>query len=379
MCSMRRWFYGAAIALSVAPVAPALANEPVAAAVIATPAEATSPNAEPSLLARIQQQLSQAARKGNDAQDRAALAAFYAEPNRATIWVAPTGLTAHAIAAINEIRKAADWGLDAASFDVPDARASLSSPEMLAAAEIQLGTAVLKYARHARGGRIDVGLLGRNFDQRPPLLEPNAVLDAIAAAPAADAYLRGLHPKHPQFEKLRQALLAARAPATASAEQKSPGADIKIPAGPRLKPGQSHAHVALLRQRLGIAEGDGPAQLLDEPVAAALRQFQLSKGIEPDGSLGNATRSALNGAAKPANGADNTQRILVNMERWRWLPESLGEFHVWDNVPEYPDARREGQQGRPHREHHRRQAVDADADLLGRYEVCDLPSELGRA
>jgi murein L,D-transpeptidase YcbB/YkuD len=28
-------------------------------------------------------------------------------------------------------------------------------------------------------------------------------------------------------------------------------------------------------------------------------------------------------------------RILVNMERWRWLPEHLGEFYVWNNVPEF--------------------------------------------
>ncbi|HEX5997868.1 MAG TPA: L,D-transpeptidase family protein [Hyphomicrobiaceae bacterium] len=28
-------------------------------------------------------------------------------------------------------------------------------------------------------------------------------------------------------------------------------------------------------------------------------------------------------------------RILVNMERWRWLPAELGAFHVWNNVPEF--------------------------------------------
>lgn len=28
-------------------------------------------------------------------------------------------------------------------------------------------------------------------------------------------------------------------------------------------------------------------------------------------------------------------RILVNMERWRWLPADLGAFHVWNNVPEF--------------------------------------------
>ncbi len=32
--------------------------------------------------------------------------------------------------------------------------------------------------------------------------------------------------------------------------------------------------------------------------------------------------------------SDIERRILINMERWRWLPAKLGEFYVWDNVPE---------------------------------------------
>ena len=37
--------------------------------------------------------------------------------------------------------------------------------------------------------------------------------------------------------------------------------------------------------------------------------------------------------AAPA-GSD-VQRIIVNMERWRWMPEHLGEFHIEDNLPEF--------------------------------------------
>ena len=29
------------------------------------------------------------------------------------------------------------------------------------------------------------------------------------------------------------------------------------------------------------------------------------------------------------------QRIIVNMERWRWMPEDMGEFYVWNNIPEF--------------------------------------------
>jgi murein L,D-transpeptidase YcbB/YkuD len=29
------------------------------------------------------------------------------------------------------------------------------------------------------------------------------------------------------------------------------------------------------------------------------------------------------------------QRIVLNMERWRWMPAHLGDLYVWDNIPEY--------------------------------------------
>ena len=73
--------------------------------------------------------------------------------------------------------------------------------------------AILKYARYARGGRIidPTILLNSNLDRKPQLLDPEIVHQgAIASAEEPDVYLRGLHPKQPQFEKLRQAYLAAK-------------------------------------------------------------------------------------------------------------------------------------------------------------------------
>jgi murein L,D-transpeptidase YcbB/YkuD len=35
------------------------------------------------------------------------------------------------------------------------------------------------------------------------------------------------------------------------------------------------------------------------------------------------------------NQANIRQRIIVNMERWRWMPEKLGSLYVWSNTPEF--------------------------------------------
>ena len=39
--------------------------------------------------------------------------------------------------------------------------------------------------------------------------------------------------------------------------------------------------------------------------------------------------------AKPAAGDKDTKRIIINMERWRWMPEELGSLYVWNNSPEF--------------------------------------------
>ena len=196
----------------------------------------------------------------SDRDDHAALVEFYsgaADP----IWTSKIGFTVRAAQAIAEIRKADDWGLKAAAFDLPEAfPESQATTEQLAASEIKLGVAVLKYARHARGGRLDPRSVHRIFDQKPTIYDPKTLISAIAVSDAADAYLRDLHPKHPQFEKLRQVLLAAR-----------------------------------------FMKGEHTS----------------SPSVSP------ATRSN-----------SEIQRLIVNMERWRWMPVDLGEFYVWDSVPE---------------------------------------------
>jgi murein L,D-transpeptidase YcbB/YkuD len=37
---------------------------------------------------------------------------------------------------------------------------------------------------------------------------------------------------------------------------------------------------------------------------------------------------------KPANDPV-VQRIVINMERWRWMPPELGSYYVWDNIPAF--------------------------------------------
>jgi L,D-transpeptidase YcbB len=193
-------------------------------------------------------------RSGADPTDLAALDAFYGSSGAGPLWITDMGFSARGQSVLYEIEEAHDWGLDPAAFELPSASALPAGLEDQALAEIKLDLAILKYARFARGGRLDPREVSGLLDQAPALGDPKMVMIEIAAAEAPDAYLRSLHPKHEQFVRLRKALLKMR--------------------------------------------GEG------------------REGV------------------KPSANAD-MRRLIVNMERWRWMPEDLGSLYVWSNTPEF--------------------------------------------
>jgi murein L,D-transpeptidase YcbB/YkuD len=190
-------------------------------ALVADPALArpeTSPPADP-IAAALSRRLAALPTEASaqEIKERSVLIDFYARHENAPLWLTTRGLTPRAVAVVREIKSANDWGLDADAFALPDLpsdteAASRLEPGAIADAEVALAVAILKYARHARGGRIidPTILLNSNLDRKPQLLDPDIVLDAVVNAEEPDVYLRSLHPRHPQFEKLRQAFLAAK-------------------------------------------------------------------------------------------------------------------------------------------------------------------------
>jgi murein L,D-transpeptidase YcbB/YkuD len=91
------------------------------------------------------------------------------------------------------------------------------------------------------------------------------------------------------------------------------------------------ARVSLLRVRLAAPSASGEDELFDAELAAAVIAFQASQGLADDGVAGPHTLAALNGPDREADIA----AAAANMERWRWMPRDLGDFHVLVNVPEF--------------------------------------------
>ncbi len=331
----------AATAATPAPTTPPAADGTAAApAAPAQAAVAPAPPADPIVAAVRTKLIEPGFITKADKDDITAAVTFYGARTGAPLWVDSNGFTAKAKTAIEEVKKADDWGLQASQFDLPTLADGQSSPDVLAAAEAKLTLELLKYARYAKGGRVNPLSLSRILDVVPPIKDPKVVITELEGSAAPDAYLRGLHPKHEQFQRLREALLKARGPTVKEEEAPVDEAlKIKLPKGNTIKVGAENADIALLRQRLKVpAEAGAKDTLLDEKLAQAVKDYQAKNGLKATGNLTSATRTALNREGEPKKVADpdtNITRLIINMERWRWLPDDMGKVYVWNNIPEY--------------------------------------------
>ena len=196
-----------------------------------------------------------AIRRGANNADLAALDELYASKST-PLWISDGAFTERARAVMAEFNKADDYGLDPSAYSVPELPVGPSLAD-LGNADVRLSIAALTYARHASGGRLDPVSLSAMLDVAPPLRDPKIVAKELVESATPDAVLRGLHPKHPEFEALRQALMASRAPSREAAAAIDPALLVKLPDGKSLKVGASSDDVSLLRQRLKIPLASG--------------------------------------------------------------------------------------------------------------------------
>lgn len=254
--------------------------------------------------------------------ERPGVEAFYRDRGFAPLWV-ENGARAKRTAAMIEFLQAADAdGLDPSDYPVPSFSAAADA-KTLAEAELRLTASVLAYARHASTGRVHFSRVSAEISYNLESPDPADVLAKMAAASDPAPALAAYQPQHPQYKALKEKLAEAR---KATGEKEI----VRIPAGPTLKPGMEDPRVALLRKRLDIS-GDRDSPIYGQEVVEAVASFQKSAGLVADGLAGPATLRALNGPSR----ANRIDTIIVNLDRWRWMPRDLGSSHSILNIPDF--------------------------------------------
>lgn len=254
--------------------------------------------------------------------DQRAIAAHYESRGHAALWHDGEGLTPAGEALRAQLARAADDGLRPADYALP--RLLMPRPADLAAADVRLSTLAARYARDARGARINPRRLSALITPKLELPSAGEVLERLGA-PDADpaAVLASFQPPHAGYRALRAKLAETRA------AQPAREPEVRIPSGPAIRIGMRDDRIALVRARFGFAP-DG-VQVHDRALATVVAGFQRDNNLPASGILNRATIDALNGGTASAREAD----LIASMERWRWLPADLGSEHLIVNVPEY--------------------------------------------
>jgi murein L,D-transpeptidase YcbB/YkuD len=242
------------------------------------------------------------------------------------------GASAQAVRRVLET--AADDGLDPAAYHTREIEALAAASDVQAEADLDLllTDGVMGYVLDLRAGRIPPRVLDPELGMTPPRPDPvAAALGAMAVTDPAAA-LAAYTPPQPDYGALRRLLAAWRV------LQRGGGWPVPGP-GPVIRPGGEDAAIPAIRRELmlqddlpGRPEGREGAQRrrYDPALVEAVRRFQARNGLAADGVIGAPTRAALN--------IDIDQRLTqleANMERWRWMPDSLGERYVFVNEAGY--------------------------------------------
>jgi murein L,D-transpeptidase YcbB/YkuD len=191
--------------------------------------------------------------------------------------------------------------------------------------DLLLTDAFLLYASHALTGRVNPETIKAEWFTNPREANVVGILrTALDTGRVAEA-LHALFPMHPEYARLRDTLAHYRTRAAV-------GGWPRVPDGAKLQRGDRDPRVSSLRQRL-LATGDleptseNEPDRFDEGLEQALRRFQMRHGLDSDGVVGPATLAALNVPI-----AERIRQIMVNMERWRWLPQALGSRYILVNI-----------------------------------------------
>jgi murein L,D-transpeptidase YcbB/YkuD len=313
-----------------------IANEPAQAQ---EPAKAASnvPAADQPVADRLREMLAAKSLRYFDRKaERTAVEKFYGAREFAPVWTQAGNLTQTAKGVIARLKDAASEGLDQSDYPVPDFTAA-TTPDALAEADLKLTNSMLDYARQAQSGRMHWSQVSGDISYPEHPINPDEVLSHVTTATDASAALDGYNPPHKLYQELKAKLAELRG--------MGPGSAIEIAEGPPLRYVAARGkrqveavtedpRVPQLRARLGVDNPDDAHY--DAKVAEAVRKFQQSADLRATGILDAATVKALNSPKRDKQ----IDTIIVNMERWRWLPRdlgapSLGDAYVILNIPDY--------------------------------------------
>ncbi|MCC7442623.1 MAG: L,D-transpeptidase family protein [Bdellovibrionales bacterium] len=256
--------------------------------------------------------------------------------------------------ALARLERARESGLDSAFYRVPELRklmarveppparkpqrrASQAPPEedplqgldapAAARFDATLTDGMLQLAADLMWGRVDPDLMDPEWTLRVVRKSREDLLEVAKEWPASvNEVMNVLEPQHPAYTRMKESLQKYRELARSwnRALPRLLRGNTEIDATSR-----SGRILAGWLRHLGDLEESGTADP-DLQLASAVKRFQQRHGLTPDGILREETLDAL-GTTLSAR----VRQLELNLERWRWLPRTLGDRYVVVNIADY--------------------------------------------
>ena len=255
---------------------------------------------------------------------RPALTAHYVRDHGTIYWVGTGRMTPF----IQRLAYAADDGLNPEDYPVDaliGVRDSVTAddPDTAAQAELLFSAFFVAYAADLKIGRVIPQKVDPRLFRNRKTIDVLRVLTDLKKQRHPGKFLSVFESRNPHYRALKKMLVRYRALAEA-------GTWPVIPAGANIRPGGSDPRIPAIRDlliKIGDHPGSGSGQDYDATTVEAVQRFQMRHGLEAKGLIGKQTVLALN--VPPEQRA---RQIMLNMERWRWMPENLGRHHFTVNL-----------------------------------------------
>jgi L,D-transpeptidase YcbB len=203
------------------------------------------------------------------------------------------------------------------------------SLERWADLDLILTDAFLLFGSHLAAGRVNPETLHTDWKINPDAVDLLAALASATATGNIHAALEGLRPVHIGYTALRSALAQLRRLAVN-------GGWPELDRSQTIRPGDRGSPVVILRRRLAISgdmeptDPDDDSLYFDAALASAVKRFQKRHGLKTDGIVGRDTIGTLNVSVE-----QRIRQVVLNLERWRWLPRDLGARCIIVNTADF--------------------------------------------
>lgn len=253
------------------------------------------------------------------------LAKFYAARKFKPMFVGNQG-SGRRNALINALKTSGAHGLPVARYDPKGLQAAFRAartPEARGKVELLAAQTLIRYSNDLSTGILSPSSIDSEIAIRPKKLSGKSILDAYAKS-SPKAFLASLAPKSAEY----QALLAEKK----KLSKGSRGSEVPNVPLATLRPGTNSPNVAIMRDKLSaLGYGKlGNSTVYDKNLVAVVKKFQKAKGLGADGIVGRGTINAMN-----VGPGAKMRKIVVNMERQRWMNFPLGKRHISVNIADY--------------------------------------------